>query len=135
MAGNVQPIFPDAPKVNGGSLTAANVAKDGTGTVVTLFTAGVDGAFIQEVHAIPLGTNTASVLRLFLNNGSDPTVATNNILWRELSLPASSASEVAEKTPASLTINRAIPAGYRITATIGTTVAAGWTVSVLGGDY
>ena len=42
------------------------------------FTAGVNGARVDEIQAIHLGTNVATALRIFINNGSDPTVATNN---------------------------------------------------------
>lgn len=131
------PIFPQTPKVQLGTLlTTANTAKDGTGTVVQISAvAGASGAFVESVEALPIGTNVASVLRVFLNNGSTPATAANNILWEEVSLPATTLTEVAAQTKVVIPLNRAIPAGYTLYATIGTAVAAGWRVRVHSGDY
>ena len=44
MPANTSPVFPLTPVVPvGQTLTTANTAKDGTGTVVTLYTAGANG--------------------------------------------------------------------------------------------
>jgi hypothetical protein len=135
MAANTAPIFPNEPKAGWALLTTANTAVDGTGTVSTIFTAGADGAFVQEVRALPKGTNVASVLRVFLNNGSDPTTAANNTLFAEKTLPATTLTQDAEQTLQTITINRAIPAGHKLNVTIGTSVAAGWHVTAICGDY
>lgn len=139
MPANTSPIFPLTPKAPATLptlLTTANTAKDGTGTVVQISeAAGANAAFCTEITALPIGTNTASVLRIFLNNGSTNTTAANNILWKEVSLPATTLTEVAAQTPVVIPINQAIPTGYRLYATIGTTVAAGWRVIALTGDY
>jgi len=139
MAANIAPIFPLTPKAPATLptlLTTANTAKDGTGAVVQISeAAGVDGAFCSEITALPIGTNTASVLRIFLNNGSTNTVAANNILWKEVSLPSITLTEVAAQTPVTIPINQALPAGFRLYATIGTAVAAGWRVIALTGNY
>jgi hypothetical protein len=131
------PIFPQTPKVQLGTLlTTANTAKDGTGTVVQISAvAGASGAFVESVEALPIGTNVASVLRVFLNNGGATTTAANNILWEEVSLPATTLTEVAAQNKVVIPLNRAIPAGYTLYATIGTAVAAGWRVRVHSGDY
>jgi hypothetical protein len=135
MAANIDPIFPITPRSAWATITTANTAKDGTGTVSTVVTAGANGAFVEDIRAKPLGTNTASVLRVFLNNGSTNTVAANNSLWYEISLPASTLSEVASMNDVVIPINRAIPGGYKLNVTIGTTVAAGWQVTGASGDY
>ena len=135
MAANTSPIFPLTPKAAWATLTTANTAKDGTGTVSTVVTAGAEGAFVTQVRAQPLGTNTASVLRLFLNNGSTNATAGNNTLVAEVSLPAITLSEVAQQVPAIIMLNLAIPASYKLNAVIGTTVAAGWAVCGISGDY
>jgi hypothetical protein len=138
MAMNTQPVFPKAPLATVGvTITAANTAKDGTGTVNTILTAGADGARVDKVICMPLGTNVASVLRLFLNNGSSNAVAANNQLIASVSLPATTLSEVAKMltAPLEVTLNFGIPAGYKINAVIGTAVAAGWAVSAVGGSY
>lgn len=135
MAANIDPIFPLTPKQLWGVLITANTAKDGTGTVVNVLTAGANGAFVEDIRCVPTGTNTASVLRVFANNGSTNTVAANNSLWYEVSLPATTLTEVAAQTPQVISLQRALPAGYKLNVTIGTTVAAGWSVTCNEGDY
>jgi len=139
MAANQKPIFPLTPRFPSPmppAITAANTAKDGTGTVTQISApAGVNGAFIESVEAMPVGTNVASVLRIFLNNGGATATAANNILWEEVSLPAITLTENAAQTKVVVPVNRAIPSGYALYAAIGTAVAAGWRVRVHSGDY
>jgi hypothetical protein len=137
MAINTQPIFSKQGAIQWAAvaLTAANTAKDGTGTVSTVFTAGADGALAQRLVARPLGTNVATVLRLFINNGGVNSTAANNSLVAELTLPATTLSEVAAQPAYELPLNFALPAGYKLNATIGTAIAAGYQVSILGGTY
>jgi hypothetical protein len=116
-------------------LLTANTAMDGTGYVSAVFTAGTNGSYVTKLTARPVGTNTASVLRVFLNNGSSNATQANNVLIAEATLPATTASAVAALQPVELQLNFAMPAGYIINVTLGTTVAAGYRVSVQGGDY
>ena len=108
---------------------------DGTGTPLTVFTAGSNGSYVQRLIARPVGTNVASVLRVFINNGSSNATQANNCLIAEVTLGPSTASAVASLQPVELPLNFALPAGYKIMVTLGTTVAAGYRVSVIGGDY
>ena len=118
------------------AITTANTAKDGTGTVHTVFTAdATEGGWAGTLIARAAGTNVATVLRVFINNGSANSTPGNNILRYEMTLPATTLSEVAQLAPYELSINLAIPAGYKINCTIGTTVAAGYYLSVAGGKY
>ena len=78
---NTSQIFSSKGQIAWQTLTTANTAKDGTGTVALIFTADAsNGGRVERVRAVPLGTNTASVLRIFINNGSDPTTAANNTI-------------------------------------------------------
>lgn len=136
MAANTIPIFPKTPKVSWGKLDTANTNMDGTGTVVNIFTAGVNGSRVDLIKVKPLGTNIKTVLRLFLNNGSDNEVSTNNSLFDEVNIPivwASSDDAMSSKDV--MFENLVLPAGYKINATIGTTINAGIQVTVIGGDY
>ncbi len=136
MAANTIPIFPLSPKVSWATtLQTANTAKDGTGTVVTVVTAGADGARIDYLRVRATGTNTATVLRVFINNGADPTVATNNALFTEATIAATTLSEVAALAETTIALDLALPPGYKLTCTIGTTVAALLQVSCVYGDY
>ncbi len=137
MAANTQPIFSIAGDVEWGTtaITTANTAKDGTGTVLTCFTANVDGAFVQRIRFRSAGTNIATVARVFINNGSTNATAANNVLYDEITLAATTLSEVAALPVYELPLNFALPAGYVLNVTLGTTVAAGYYVSVIGGKY
>ena len=136
MPGNTAPIFSKAALAQWGTILAANTAKDGTGTVVTVFAADVtNGSFVQKLIARPLGTNVASVLRVFLNNGATNTTAGNNSLIAEFSLPATTLSEVAAQSGYEVPINVAIPAGYKLNVALGTAIAAGVAVTAFGGAY
>lgn len=144
MPANITPIFPITPNFSGGKvITADSTASknhDGTSSgAVLIFTAGANGSRIDEIQAQHLGTNVATALRIFVNNGADPTAATNNFLYKDVTAAANTISEVAGLTPISILIasNSALvlPAGYRLYAIVGTTIAAGLMVTVIGGDY
>lgn len=144
MPANTLPIFPISPKVSWGTLTAANTAKDGTGTVATVYTAGANGSRIDQIKVRALGTNVATVMRFFINNGSVNTTAANNSLIHEVTIAATTLSETAALADNDITISKGtdvfvpipyLPAGYKINVTIGTAVAAGLQVTVNGGDY
>ena len=138
MPANTSPIFTGTPDLQWATaaLTAANTAKDGTGTVATVFTAdATNGGYVHKLIARTAGTNAATVLRVFINNGSANTTAANNVLFTELTLAATTLSEVAAQPPYEVPLNLALPAGYKINCTIGTAVAAGYMLSVAGGKY
>lgn len=137
MAGNLSPIFSKVGKIGQApAITLANTAKDGTGVVDVVFTAdATNGSFLQKLKIRPKGTNVASVMRLFLNNGGVTTTATNNTLFDEISLPATANTEVAAIAGFEYAVNLALPAGYRLFVTLGTAVAGGYAVTGVGGDY
>lgn len=149
MPGNTDPIFSKVSDIqwNGTSallasaMTAGNVSSyNGTdANAVLLFTAdATNGGFVQQVRAkccALTGTSAASVLRLFLNNGSTPGTAANNVLIGEVALPAVANTIVAATPDIVYTLNIAIPPGYRIYGGLGTAVTTGWAVSVIGGKY
>lgn len=135
MAQNTNPIFALTPKAAWANILAANTAKDGTGAVSTIFTAGANGAYVDRIKALTQGSNVATVLRVFLNNGADPTAAANNVLLFEKQLPATTISETAAQTEQVVSIGFAIPVGYKLNAVLSTAVAAGWAISAIGGDY
>jgi hypothetical protein len=137
MPGNTAPIFTRIPDINwAAGITAANTAKDGTGTVDTVFTAdATNGSFLQKLIVRPKGTNVASVLRVFLNNGATNGTATNNVLISEVTLAATTNTEVAAISGVEIPMNLPMPPGYKINVTLGTAVAGGYAVAGVGGDY
>ena len=136
MAANTTPIFPNQPAASWGTITTANTAKDGTGTVVTVFTAdATDGSFVSSIIFRAQGTNTATVARIFVNNGSANSTPSNNSLIGEITLSGTTLSEVAALAHYEYTVNRQLPAGYKLNITIGTTVAAGYALTAFGSGY
>jgi hypothetical protein len=138
MAQNVQPIFPKTPSIQwlAAALVTANTAKDGTGTVGTVFTAdATNGSRVDYLKVRAIGTNVATVLRVFINNGATNATAANNTLFMERTIPATTLSETAELADIYIPLDLSLPAGYVINVTIGTTVAAGLRVTAIGGAY
>jgi len=135
---NFNPIFTLVPRSAWATITAANAAKDGTGTTFLVVTAdAVQGGNFLGLVGEPLGTNVATVCRVFLNNGLTPLTAANNSLIGQISLPATTLSEVstANIQPMERTFNRPLPPGYRIYVCLSTAVVAGWQITGLSGDY
>lgn len=136
MPANTTPVFAKVGETKWGKLLAANTAMDGTGTVVTVFTADpTNGSYLKKVTVRAKGTNVQTVLRLFLNNGSDNNTAANNTLIGDFTLPATAASNTTSLPGFEIPFNEVLPPGYRILATLGTTVAAGYDITGWGGSY
>jgi|688.fasta_scaffold144321_3 hypothetical protein len=137
MAANTSPIFTLTPDIQWAiSATTANTTKTlAAGTNFFCFSAGTNGSFVQRIRFRTLGTNVASVARIWINNGNTTATASNNTLWDEISLPATTVTETAAQSNYELPLNFALPPSYTIYVTLGTAVAAGWDVIVIGGDY
>jgi hypothetical protein len=137
MAANTSPIFARLPDVQWvASGTSANTNLDGTGTVATAFTAdATNGSKVEKIIVQHMGTNVDSVLRLFINNGSTNATAANNALFLEVDMGANTLSHTAESARKEIYVDLPLPAGYKINCTIGTAIAAGYMVTVVGGKY
>ena len=141
MPANTSPIFSVAGDIQWATATnaivqSANTTTDLTsGTIYPVFTGGTNGSYIQRVRFRHLGNNVATVARVWINNGSATGTAANNTLWDEITLAAATVSQVAAQINYELPLGFALPATYRIYVTLGTAVAAGFKVTVIGGDY
>jgi hypothetical protein len=142
MAANTLPISPIAPagSWNPVALTTANVALNGTGTVGTdielIHTAGANGSRVPRVRVVHRGTNIATVLRVFQNNGATNATPANNTLVAEETIAANTLSQVAKSVFYDIYLNVVLKPTYRLYYTIGTAVAAGHAVSTPdAGDY
>ncbi len=136
MAANTSPIFVGTPRnayLTTG--TTANTAFDGTGTVATIFTAGANGSKVETVNLWNMGSNVATVVRFFINNGSTNATAGNNALIEEITWATNTASQVAASTPVVWQANLYLPPTYKLNCTIGTAVASGIMVAAQGGDF
>ena len=139
MAVNTAPIFSATGDIQWSltPLVSANTAYDGTGAnSVIVATAGASGSFIQRIRFKASGSATATVARIFINNGSDTGSAVNNVLFDEITLAATTATQTAATATYELPLNFALPAGYQIIATVGTAQpTGGWEVTSIGGSY
>ena len=145
MAANTKPIFTLIPdlSVNAGTGMGTNpaaAANDFNGTNannVLVFTAGaVDGSYVRRLHFEALGTNVQTVARIFLNNGSDPTVATNNKLIGQMQLPATTVSATSPTgVGQDFIFEFPLNPGFRLYVGLATAVAAGYTVTAIAGKY
>ena len=137
MPANTAPIFTLLPEILwNNSVTAANTTTDLTsGTIYDVFTGGTNGSYVQKIRFRHVGTNVATVVRVWLNNGSVTTTALNNTLFDEITIAANTVSQTAASTNYELPLNFALPPSYRIYVTTGTVLAAGLDVTVIGVDY
>ena len=89
----------------------ANTVRDGTGTITSIFLAGVSGSRIDDIYIISTGTCTAGVIRLFISNG------TTFFLWQEILVTATTPSTTqAVWSYTLLNQGLAIPTGYSLRA-------------------
>lgn len=94
---SVQAQYAAMPKTAVAQVTTANTARDGTGTIATVFTAGASGSRIDDVTITAVATTTAGMVRLFLHDG------TNARLLREVAVSAITPSGTVAAFTASLT--------------------------------
>lgn len=129
------PVFVQTPNVSWGKVKTENTALDGTGTMVTVFTAGANGAKIDKIKVKHAGTAIQTVLRFFINNGSDNEVAANNALWKEQTILAATADADAALAEYEIAADLVLPAGYKMNVAVGTTIVNDLHVIAEGGDY
>lgn len=67
------PNFPSTPRQGDVTISTANTARDGTGTLGTVLTAVAAGTIVFSVRITAGGTTTAGVIRLFLSNDNGTT--------------------------------------------------------------
>jgi hypothetical protein len=117
------------------TVATANTAKDGTGAVAFLIKADTQDLYVDRVIFMAIGSNVATVARIFINNGRDHAVASNNTPFMEETLAATTLDEAAAFAVESVATDLWLPKGYRLMFTLGTTVAAGVRGLALGGSY
>lgn len=136
MTQNINPIYTQTPDIQWSNLAAANTAKDGTGTVGTIFSADpTNGGYVEKVIIRPLASVVATVVRIFLNNGSTNTVAANNTLIAEVTLAVTTNSEVAAIAGVEIPIRFALPPGYKLNWALGTWSTGSVQATAVGGKY
>jgi hypothetical protein len=144
MAANTAPIFSikgDVSRDDGTTMPTAVLTATGDYTGASanhelIYTAdSADGGWVDRLRFKALGTNIATVARIYVNNGSANTTAANNVFIGEVSLPATTASNTVATADIDYPLGFALKAGFRIYVGVATTVAAGWRVTCIGGQY
>ena len=98
-----------------------------TGGQVIYFTSTTN-SYVQTTATINPTSNTPA-------QGNPSDFLTQNLFYGEISLPATTASATASTSDIDYPMNFAIPPGWHIIVGLGTTVAAGWVVTTVGGLY
>lgn len=127
--------YASTPKVGSALLTTADTSLTAPTTVGTVFTAGSSGSRIDYVEVIGVATTVASLINLFIYDGSTYS------LWQQVPVIAVTTSTTTPSFVANLSSNNnanvlplTLPTGYSLRAT--TTVAqTGVRVIAYGGDF
>lgn len=144
MAANTAPIFTVSgdQSVDGSTgmgTHAITATGDYTGVSanhVLVFTSdATNGSYIDRLRFKAEGSNVTTVARIYINNGSTNGTAANNSFYGEVTLPATTASNTAATSEVDYPMGFALKPGFRIYVGLGTTVAAGWKVTPIGGKY
>lgn len=139
MALNTNPIYSGVGDIQWTVVqTAVNASYDATAANAAIaFSASISGSFVQRIRFKASGSTTATAARVFINNGATSASAANNVLFDEITLPLTSATQTAATAVYELPMNIALPAGYRILTTLTTAQSAGggWYAAAVGGSY
>ena len=129
-----QAQYAATPKCGIGQVSTANTARDGTGTIATIFTAGANGSRIDAIDIKAVGTTTAGMIRLFIHDG------TNARLLTEIPVTALTPSATLPSWEAQLNTNSMsqvlpiiLPTNYSLRAS--TNNAETFNVLAFGGDF
>lgn len=144
MAANTAPIYSikgdvstnDGTTMQSVMTTATGDYTGASANHILVYTAdSTSGGYVRKLKFVAAGTNVATVARIYLNNGSANTTPANNKLYGQLTLPATTASNTAATIEPEYTMELALPAGFRIYVGVATTVASGWSVTAVAGQY
>lgn len=126
------PQFVTTPHIGAVTVSTANTARDGTGTIPTVFTAGASGSRVEEIVFKATGDPADSVVTVFLHDGS------TFFLFDEVDLgdPAAASTTVVGYRSNRTYDNLVLPTGWSIRCAITVALTAGViNVIVLGGDF
>jgi hypothetical protein len=131
-----------------GTISAANTTTGVTGSIAWTWTA-VSGAASYRIYvgSVPTAntdgltnyftsaTNSFTQVSMHYDGIRDDWQVTNSKFYGEITLPATTASATAATPDIDYPMNIALPPGWEVYVGLGTTVAAGWTVMAIAGDY
>lgn len=121
------PQFASNPKIGISNISVANTNINGSGTISTVFSAGSLGSKINEVAVCGVGSVSAGMVRLFINDSS------NNYLFDEVPISATTPSSSVSNFRTTKTYdNLVLPSGYSLRA--ATNNAENFNIIVCGAD-
>lgn len=104
------PQFANAPIHKWCSISTANANRDGTGTIVDLWSAGERGTVIEKIKAKAEVTTTAGMVRILIHDGSDWA------LLHEMIVSAITVAADVKSWEEEITVNMKLPRGWKIGA-------------------
>lgn len=128
------PQYVATPKVGIAELSTANTARNGSGTIATVFTAGSGGSRIDAITLKATGTTTTGMVRLFLHDGTSARLISEfpvQAITPAASIPAWEVQLNTGNMPQFLP--RILPTGYSLQAS--THNAEAFNVVATGGDF
>lgn len=132
MAANTAPIFGLTPVIWKNTVATANTARDGTGTIATIGSAGANGTRIDEITIKATGDPADSVVTVFLFDGA------TYFLFDEFDIgdPAAASATVAGYREVRTYRNLVLPTGWSLRAAITVALTSGViNVFAHGADY
>jgi hypothetical protein len=141
MALNIQPVYSRDADLQWSNVTIGTVGLTGNtnrfgAAANAVFSAdATNGSYVEKVIFQPLGTNVASVGRIFLNNSQSSALHNNNVLLKEITLPAVTGSEVAQLDTQEVVLGMKVQASYKLLVGCGTATANGYAITVIAGKY
>jgi thiamine pyrophosphokinase len=139
MPANTSPIFTLTPKAATANIAAANTARDGSGSLVTLFTAGSNGSRVDFItftsSQVTAAASAARVQRVFLTDES----GLNPRLISEVAMSAVTASNTAIGATATITFTNGLIINtgqiIRVSQSVYGTAADATDVILRGGNF
>ncbi|OCZ54309.1 hypothetical protein [Dehalobacter sp. TeCB1] len=140
--------YPQVPQIGKVTLTTADASLTAPTTAgQVLMTGGAEGTRMDGIKVRALGTNVQTVLRVFFNDGLGTAAANFSLVYEvKLSASTASATDVSQASDVILlpinydgagsgVLPPVLKAGQKIYVSLGTTVAAGYAITGMGGDY
>lgn len=139
MAANTSPIFTLVPNCATSQIAAANVTRDGSGALVTAFTAGTNGSLLSKItftnSQATAGVSVLKVLRIYVTDTS----GANPRLRGEIALPTLTPSNTVIGATALFTFTDGLvlKSGQlvKVSQSLCATAADNTDVVAEGGDY
>lgn len=134
------PNFAATPRSGTATISAANTAFDGSGTMGTVLTGAASGTRVDMIVVAATATTTTGLISLFLSDTAGANTAANTHLIRNITVTATTPSATTAPFQTTLTsqtnpelLPLFLPSGYTLRA--ATTVAQGFRATANGGDF